>query len=695
MTNTNTITRAIRNALIVGALPTLSFAAVAEESKTDETMTVTAQVLKVDTPAQETTQSVTVIDQEDLKRRAPVKLDEALRYTAGVQPQQYGADHDTDWFLIRGFEAATFLDGSRAFKDGHYTWLTETYGLEQVEVLKGPAAILYGETPPGGVVNLVQKKPTDVPQGEVRFELGTRNHYGLGIDVSDNANDSGSMRYRLVGKFQKRDGQLNGTYRDRYYLAPSLAIDISDKTQLTLLGTFLKDDGVPTNTFVPQYGSIIDTPNGKIDPETNLGQPDFDKYERTQVSLGYLLEHQLNDTWDLTSRLNYAYNDLHLRSSYAFNSNTAPPNNEVGQGLVYRKGDVNSFTFDNRALAKWDTSRFEHTLLAGVELQHHKNEGDELDDFAFGSINPWNPVYGNHNGINQSAVKDREITKAQASGYAQYQFKFDYQWIGIIGGRYDYVDVKNKSVKGNEDISGSFNETSINAGLMYLADNGLSPYINYSESFNVLSTKDPLTNGLYKPLRGQQAEIGVKYTPDFIDGFVNVALFDLTQKNALVQRGSQTTQTGEVTSQGVELEGRAYVTDDLKVSASYSYTDAQTDDTNDGSKQQAPIVPKHLANLWLDYSANNIGLYGWHFATGVRYIGESKDAPKSIDAGGFAGNIPSAVLWDLMASYEINKNWQAQINVNNVLNKEYVASCNYSCYYGETRTALMSVNYRW
>lgn len=671
-----------------------SVASATQPKQPEETIVVTASALKVDTPAQEATQSVSVIDQQQLLKKAPVKLDEALRYTAGVHSQQYGSDTDTDWFLVRGFEAATFLDGSRAFRDGHYTWLTETYGLEQIEVLKGPSAILYGETPPGGVVNLVQKKPTAEPHGEVRLELGTRDHRAIGFDVSDSANEDGSVRYRLVGMFKKRDGQLNGTHNDRFYLAPSVSIDISDDTQLTLLSTLLKDDGVPSNTFVPQYGSIIDTPNGKIDPKTNLGQPGFDKYQRTQISAGYLLEHQLNDTWELTQRFNYAYNKLHLRSTYALNGKP-DENGQINQGLVYRNGDTNSFTLDNRAVAKWDSSRMEHTLLTGIDLQHHLNKGDELDDYAFGKINPWKPIYGDHKPFDPNQANDRTITKSQVSGYAQYQVKLDYQWIALLGGRYDLVNVDNSSTKANQNISRSFNEYSVNAGLMYLADNGLSPYINYSESFNVLSTIDRATNDLYKPLRGEQTEVGMKYTPHFMDGFFNIALFDLKQKNAVVTRGAITTQTGEVRSKGVELEAVGYVTDNLKLSANYTYTDAQTDDTNDGSFQQAPIVPTHLASAWLDYDANNIGLTGWNFSTGARYIGESKDAPKSIAAGGYAGYVPSVILWDLMASYDINKQWRAQLNVNNVLNEEYVASCNWSCYYGETRTAMLSATYKW
>ncbi len=145
------------------------------------------------------------------------------------------------------------------------------------------------------------------------------------------------MRYRLVGLMTSQDGELDGTNNERFYLAPSVEFDISDRTMLTVLATYLHDDGVPTNPFFPAAGTLIGSNFGKIDPSTNLGQPNYDKYERTQFSLGYLLEHDINDTWSLSQNLNYGSNELYLRSSYAF-SNNDPAKEELTQGIVFRDG---------------------------------------------------------------------------------------------------------------------------------------------------------------------------------------------------------------------------------------------------------------------------------------------------------------------------------------------------------------------
>ncbi|MEK6165688.1 TonB-dependent siderophore receptor [Vibrio cholerae] len=588
----------IRRALRLHFIPVVLVAAPSvmantnQETEQLETLVVTASALKVETPAQETPKALSIVTQEEIAARAPQKLDEALRYTSGVTAQPYGADNDTDWLKVRGFDAATYQDGSRLFRDGYYTWLIEPYALERIEVLKGPASILYGEAPPGGVVNAVQKKPTDIPQGEVGLQVGNDALRTLTLDISDYANQDGSVRYRLVALMKENDGQLNGTQTSRNYLAPSLSIDISEQTRLTLLASFLEDSGVPTNPFscgghlnrfqLWSYRSLY-----------QLRQPDYDKYERRQVSLGYLFEHDLNDVWALSQTFNYGDNDLYSRSSYAF-SNDDPSKDTLTQGIVFRDGSTESLSLDNKAVAKWDSARVENTLLMGLELQRHQTQGVELDNYSFGTINPFNPNYGNFTPIDESSAADRTITKEQASLYAQYQIKLDQQWIGLIGGRMDWVDTENESQKNMQRKSRSDAEFSFNAGLMYLASNGVSPYLSYSQSFDVLSTIDSAKGELYKPLKGEQTEVGVKYQPEFYDGYINLAWFDITQQNALVTNPTTfvATQTGEMTAQGIEVESVGYVTDSLKLTASYTFTDAKTDETGGKGTQQARFDPE-------------------------------------------------------------------------------------------------------
>ncbi|MCG2838370.1 TonB-dependent siderophore receptor [Photobacterium sp. WH77] len=665
-----------------------------------ETIVVTASALKVETPLEETPRSASVVDREELEIRQVQKVDEALRYRAGVTSQPYGADNDTDWIKVRGFDAATYLDGNRLFKDGYYGWMLEPFGIERVEVLKGPASILYGEAPPGGVISAVSKRPTDTPQGEIDLQVGNRSHKQIGIDISDYANENGDARYRIVAMANERDGVLDGTYNQRYYLAPSLALDLSDRTTLTLLASIIDDEGVPTNGFFPANGSLIDTPQGKLDPSTNLGEPGYDINEKTQFSLGYALEHEFNDTWTLKQNANYGHIDMLLRSSYVFSApavdsggNIIDPN-VYNRGLVYRDGSVDSYSLDTQTVGRFYTDRTEQTLLLGLDLQTHKNEGKEKDDYAFGGpIDIFNHTPGNFTPVDPSTLTSRTIGKDQVGLYAQHQVKLDGQWVMLLGGRYDYVKTKNNNKTSEVKEKRDDSQLSLNGGLMYLASNGFAPYASYSESFEVLTTVDPATGKLYKPLEGQQTEVGVKYTPEFIDGYLNLALFDITQKNALVTNPATyvKTQTGEATSQGVEVEGIGYLTDNLKLTASYTYTDARTDETyGKGKEQRAALIPRHAASAWLDYDFTTELLQGLTLGGGVRYNGETVDNPASSSR-----TVPSYTLVDAVARYNINNQWQAQLNVNNLFDETYVSSCDYYCYYGEERSVIATLNYRW
>ena len=678
---------------LLASLPVLAAEQADKElPKAGETMVVTGTAMKVEVPMAETPRAVSVVNREELDQHAVLKLDESLRYRSGVLSQSYGSDTDADWFKVRGFDAASYLDGNRLFGTGYYVWTPEPFGLESVEVLKGPASILYGEAPPGGVINAISKRPTATPQGLVNLQLGNRDLRQVGVDVSDSLTDN--SRYRLVALYNERDGVLDGTYNERAYLAPSVTLDISDRTTLTLLSSFKHDEGVPTNGFFPVYGTL-NTSGGQIDPSTNLSQPDYDRNRNTQISAGYELAHQLNQTWEFKQNVRFNYNDLLLRQTYIFPTYEGTT---AYRGLVYRDGDTKSATMDNQLVGYWNTDSTEQTLLLGIDLQRHVNEGVEADNYGMGSINTMNPDYSSFPGFDESTATYQKNTKGQSGLYAQHQIRWDDRWLLTAGGRFDYVETHNISEATSKNEKQYDDNLSLSGSLMYLADNGLSPYFAYAESFEVLPGIDPNTKNSYKPLEGKLYETGIKYAPSFLDGYINLALFDLEQTNSLVSTGSgQQTQAGEVTSQGIELEGSVQATEALRLTAAYTYTDAKTNDTGNGDRQ-ASLIPRHQASFWGNYKVQQGPVSGLEVGTGVRYIGSSVGIG-AVDANynpiyGSA-QVPAQTVWDAMIGYDFAKNWRAQVNVNNLLNDTYVASCDYYCYYGEPRSIVGSVNYRW
>lgn len=681
----HTLALAIRRCLglsLSGALLTLPLAALAQsETGSDEsmdTMVVVGTALKVDAPLVETPRPVSVVNREELETRNVQRLDETFRYRAGVLSGMYGADNNTDWFKVRGFDQATYQDGLRIYREGYFQWLPEPYGLERVEVFKGPASILYGEAPSGGLINAVSKRPTAEQRGEIEIQAGNRNHQQFAFDTSGPATESGDVRYRFVGLYKERDGDLDDTENERVYFAPSLEWDISDDTQLTVLASFQKDDGVPVNPFKLAYGTVESTPFGKVDPKTNYGAPDYDKDERTQTAIGYEFRHALDDTWKFEQDFRYSHLDLDLRSTYMMMG--TGDGRTASRGHLQRDGEIDSFTIDNRMVGKWYTERTENTLLLGFDYQDLSLDGREFDNFAYDVVDIFDPR-GVITPVPDDQLTRRQINKEQLGLYVQDQLRIDDHWVLLGGVRYDSADVRNESELYNVTVDETQTAISWSGGVMYLGGNGLNPYLSYTESFQPVAQTD-MSGAVFEEIEGEQWELGVKYAPLSWDGYVTAAVFDIDESNSFATTpGGYQAQEGEKTATGLELEGVGYLTEVLKLTAAYTYTDAR--DAND---DRAALIPRHMASAWLDYDFVGTALDGLTVGAGIRYMGESVDGSITV---------PDYTVGDAMARYDFDRHWTAQVNVNNITDEEYVASCDFWCYYGESRSVIGSLSYRW
>ncbi|WP_110649580.1 TonB-dependent siderophore receptor [Salinicola peritrichatus] len=696
------------SAVLGGVLLSLSGGAWAQNdaAPASDTVIVTSTALKVATLLMETPRSASVVTGQDLDERAVVKYDESLQYRAGVVSQPYGSDTNTDWFFLRGFsaEGSTFQDGLKVFRTGGYFWwLTEPFGLERTEYLKGPASILYGEAPPGGIINAVSKRPTDESQGLFEIQGGTDEHRQVGVDSSGPVAGTDDMRYRIVGLYREGNGELDGTDSQRYYFAPSLAVDLSNDTTVTFLASIQKDTGTPTINFFPAYGTVEDTPFGKIDPKTNLGQPDYDDLDQRQASLGYELEHRINDTWEFQQYFRYSNLDMDLKQVYP-NSYVAPGSRVVDRGVIDRDGEYDAISVDNRLIAKTFTKNTENTFLVGAGYQKLSLDYTNADSFrtlgdgstfyqAIDSVDIFDPDHDNFTPPDTGDPTDHNVDNEQIGAYVQNQLRLFDRWIFLAGARYDSVNGTDRFSDMTGSSSEGYNDSqvSLTGGIMYLADNGLSPYISYSESFTPLASLDNSGNS-YKPLEGKQYEVGLKYAPPGFDGYFTLAAFDLKEDNTLIpnELGVQR-QVGERQSRGIELEGVGYLTDALRFTASYTYTDTRVDINDTTLKdQRAPLIPYHMASAWLDYDMHRF-VDGLSVGGGLRYMGESAN---SADASANY-TVPSYTLVDAMVRYDIDSNWTVQVNAKNLTDKEYLSGCDFYCYYGASRSVIGSLKYRW
>lgn len=668
-----------------------------ESDSTDRMLVTTSNTaLKTSTPLVETPRSVSEIHKEQLEDRGVRRLDEALRYSSGVFASPYGPDNKTDWLVIRGFGWSSYLNGLQTLKEnGFYGWQQEMFGVDRIEMLKGPASMLYGQNPPGGLVNVIGKRPQSESANSLELSYGTDDYRHLGFDSTGQVTDDDRILYRMVAFAKAANGPTDGANSERLYLAPSLTFNFSYDTQLTLLASYMKDNTNPTSGFKLPYGTLQNTPFGKVGYRTSLGEPSYGKNNSEQLSLGYELKHNFNDVWSFQQNMSYNYLDLYLRNIYAL---SMIDDQYANRGLTYRNGSAQSWAVDNRMVGNWLFNNAENTLLLGADYFTANSRGRDANLYSFGSpLNIFNPQYGNYTPLSDNDLFSHRTTREQTGFYVQNQFKYDGHWLFLLGGRFDRA-TSNDEQENNDRTSSSIdmadNKFTKTAGMMYIADNGMHPYISYSESFQPEVGRDAYGNA-YVPITGQQTEIGLKYSPEGFDGYVNAAIYELYQENTFTtdpNRPAVRVQSGKSRARGFELEAANQVTRDLQLLASYTYSQVETYESLDPAEvgKRLPATPKNSASLWANYKFNGV-IDKLTVGTGVRYIGSSYgDKTNSPEL-----KVPDYTLVDAMVRYDLTKDLQLQVNVNNLTDKKYVSACDYWCYFGDGRTVVAKVNYRW
>jgi iron complex outermembrane recepter protein len=654
---------------------------------------------KTNTPIMETPQAVSVIGAEQIRDQKANKLDEVLRYTGGVRAGTFGADTRNDWWLIRGFKSddvGLFLDGMQLFYTSYASWKLQTPNMERVEVLRGPSAVLYGGSSPSGIVNVISKMP---PAEPVRFIETGVNNFGnayVGFDVAGpvaTSHENGKLFYRVVGQVQNGPTQVNFTPDNNYFIAPSVTWKPDADTRFTVLASASRQETRGIN-FLPYEGTVTNARFGKIPTSFFAGDPSVDKFTREQEMLGYQFERNLTD--DLTFRQNarFAHVDVTYRG-YVGNNwadiNTA----SLGRYNWYAKNTANQANLDNQLEYRFNTGAVRHTMLFGVDLKGYQI--DDYQAFNFGtvpSINVFNPAYGFDIPLTGAPFRNFQITQKQAGTYLQDQMKLG-NFTLVLSGRNDWVETTQAARDTGATLaSRDDSRFSGRAGLIYNFDNGIAPYVSYATSYNPIIGLNA-QNQLFLPETGQQTEIGVKVAPRGFDGYFTASVFDLKRQHVATTDPVVTTlqnQTGEVTSRGIELEAVANATRELKLIGSFTaYHLFNSRDLDPSLVGKTPTnTPELLVSGWADYTFKDGPLAGFGFGGGLRYIGSSwADTANTLE-------VPAVVLGDLALHYEW-QNWRTALNVVNLTDKIYVASCAAasSCFYGDRRRVTASVSYKW
>lgn len=662
----------------------------------DDDKTVAAKrssgATKTDTPLIETPRSVSVVTRKEIEERGAQDIIEAVRYSAGVSTGAYGFDPRFDQIYIRGYDATTlgdYKDGLRQPYINYGTFRTDPYSLERVEVIKGPVSVLYGAGTPAGIVNKVPKLPTEDRIREVQLLYGTKDRAQAAFDFGGPVREgSDEFLYRIVGL--ARNGDTNFDIADdRYFLQPSLTWNPDAATSFTIYGLVQADE---TDTNV---GAITDA-LGKVHA-LRASDPDYDYQKIRQQQIGYKFEHDFGD--GITVRQNVRYSHLDLRSRYlAVASWTGTVAHRYANSI---RDEMNVFQADNQVEAKFDTGALAHTVLLGLDYTNLTSSFG----YGIGPVGPAydfdiaNPTYGVSGPTPDYNFTTSDADLRQTGIYALDQVELD-RWRFTLGGRQTWVEqTRDYGGGGSEGLNK--NAFSMQAGALYLFDNGVAPFASYATSFEPVTNRSE-SGGILQPTKGEQFELGVKYQPPGTDILLSAVAYHLVEKNkpVVVDANAGTYRAlGEVTSNGFELEARAGISDGLDVIAAYNYNHAEITGGGPNSTEigKVPAVtPEHVASLWANYKFDEgSAAPGLSVGAGARL-----QSATYTDTTNTAKN-DAAIYLDASASYDfgaIDKTYEgvsAAFAVRNIADERPIVCNSGYCYLGQGRNITASLKRSW
>jgi iron complex outermembrane recepter protein len=619
---------------------------------------------RTDTPLRDIPQSIQVIPQEVLRDQNANNLTEALRNASGVAITLPSENQARPGFAIRGFET-TARSSSNFLRDGIRDGgdiVTEIPNIERIEVLRGPASVLYGGANPGGTINLVTEQPLRDPFYAIEATIGNFDFYQGAIDLSGPLNDSRTVLYRLNAVYQDRGSFVDLYERNYFAIAPVVSFEIGDRTRLILEGEYLERSS-SLYEGLPAVGTVLPNPNGEIPHDRFLGEPN----RNLNISLsriGYRLEHQFSDNWLLQNAFrarlqrNRPENEFFLN-----NSGLAADNRTFNRTIANQDTDFDDYDLVTYLTGEFSTGSIGHQLIVGVDLSSSYLFFERFGPSEPAPIDVFNPVYGQPVGPFSFQFDGETLTRSLGI-YVQDQVTLAENLKLLLGGRFDLFERSDRFLADETEQTGD--AFSPRLGIVYQPIQPISLYASYSRSF------DPVTGiafggDSFQPERGTQYEVGVK--TDVNDRLsATLALYDLTRSNLLTAdpvNSGFSIQTGEQRSRGVELNIQGEILPGWNIIAGYAYTDAEiTEDNTFPVGNRPPNVPENSFNLWTSYEIQSGDLRGLGLGLGLFYVGERQ--------GDFENSfqLPSYLRTDAAIFYRRDQ-FRAALNFKNLFDVDY------------------------
>lgn len=636
---------------------------------------------KTDTPIMETPQSIQVVPQQVLKDQQVILLKDALKNVSGVS---WVGDHVYDGFQMRGFVSDGF---TTVYRNGLRIRRTpnEVANLKQIEVLKGPAAALYGRIEPGGLINLVTKKPLDTPYYALEQQFGSYDFYRTTIDATGPIDDDHSLLYRVNFAYRDNSTFIDQVDQERVFIAPSITWRPSERTEVNLNLEYMNDE----RSYYSGLPVVGDRP-ADIPISTYLGYGADQSFSvMDKIVVGFDWSHEFNDNWKLQHRFHY-YN-----LDYEFNNNwfsPRPVSQLDGRSLTrgisnFPVDDTDTYVTSIDLTGKFDVFGTQHKVLVGFDYFLEEVERQGFSSYpAPAAFHPVIDIY------NPTYFPIPQVTEADFNRFNT----LDQYWYGIYfqdqitlfdklhimgGGRYDWT-TRQAGASTSSMASARTNENEVRdeafsprVGIVYQPWPWLSLYGNYVESLGAANTASSVSGQPLEAEKAHQYEAGFK--TEFFDHrlLTTVAFYEITKQNVATAdqlNPGFSVSSGEVRSRGIEVDISGQVTDGLSLIASYAYIDSEITQNNLGNQGNKFFnVPENSGSFWAKYSVQSPLLRGLNFGGGVYVVGKRQGNNAN------TWQLPGYIRVDGFIGYSMKvgaSKVTAQFNVNNILDKRIYES---------------------
>ena len=635
-----------------------------------------------DTPLRNVPFSVQVIPRAVIEDRNVTEVGEALETAGGVvEAGGRGTSVFGPGLLIRGFPVneGIYRDGISAFS---LSPLSAT-DLERVEVLRGPASVLFGQGEPGGIVNLVSKRPLDVPFYSASVTAGSFDTYRGALDFSGPLDDTSEINYRLNLSYKNEGSFRDFVSRERLLLSPIFTFNISPDTSLDLYGQYAYDRET-IDEGIPALGDRV-----VYVPRDRFLNEEFGEFSQNQFSLGYRLEHDFDENLSVRHAMQFLQYEPRRFAPLIdfFDEETG----DVDRLEYFAGGKYQRFFTNAEAIGRFNTGSIEHQMLFGAEYRRNRETPEFQFDNLYTPINVFDPVHTRDPyEISPTFFRDDKINTV--SLYLQDQIEIAPELKLLAGIRYDSVD-QFRTVRELDSPREEFEVTdeafTPRFGVVYQPIEPISLYASYTTSFNpAFGASRNADDSTFDPETGRQFEIGMK--TDLSDSLsLNLAAFDIRRQNVETPDPNDplfTLQTGEVVSRGFELNLGGEILPGWNMTAAYTYLDAFVrEDTTDIVGNRLANVPANQFSLWTTYEIQSGNLEGLGAGLGLFYVSDRQGDLEN------TFTLPSYLRTDAALFYE-RDNWRTQLNVENLFNIEYFSAANFGSRLGANPGAPFGVS---